>query len=239
MGAVNSLHNQADRSDGEQGVWYSGELQRLAHTICQDPLYKLDFSMTIADPTLEDCPLVACSIGFSALTGYAIQEIVGKSCRFLLNGVPQDLIDQKARSRARSYCNDVRQNVTPNGPREQLPDGLKKTWGSLSSGELICVQTNARKSGELFKNMFYLRQVSLDDNLLIVGLQARLSENMEVNMSELQKVCKKAFGSLDSNMSSIERVFAARFWYEAPMRRQFNEAPSSKQALYQEGVDCF
>lgn len=37
-------------------------------------VYDLEFSVTVADPTQPDCPLVACSTGFTELTGYSVQD---------------------------------------------------------------------------------------------------------------------------------------------------------------------
>jgi hypothetical protein len=225
MGAIESLHDVANASPAdpqEPNISLSQELQRLVDTIQSEPLYKMTFSLTVADPKLEDCPLIACSIGFSELTGYTVQEIVGRSCRFLLNGVPPELIDQETRMKARSFCAALQGGHQYDGQREGVPDGMEKPWVGLAEGEMICVQTNARKTGELFRNMFYLREIDLEDNVLIVGLQAGLSEDLEedIPISELQDICKKAFVSLDANMSTVEHALASRFWFSAPMRRQ-------------------
>jgi two-component system, cell cycle sensor histidine kinase and response regulator CckA len=39
--------------------------------------------LVITDPVQPDNPIVYASNGFCALTGYAIEEIVGRNCRFL------------------------------------------------------------------------------------------------------------------------------------------------------------
>jgi hypothetical protein len=209
MGAVNALHDSANTPEGQDGLYLSAELQRLADTISKDPLYNLAFSVTIADPKLPDCPLIACSIGFSELTGYSVQEIVGRSCRFLLDGVPPELICQDTRMKARSYCSSMG------------CDDEDNEWKKSHNGELICVQANARKTGELFRNMFYLREVEIDDTPLIIGLQAGLSDEQSQEIPELQKFCQSAYDKLNSNMSILEKELAAQFWYSAPMRRCF------------------
>merc|ERR1712046_78734 len=81
----------------------------------------------------------------------------------------------------------------------------------------ICVQTNARKSGELFRNMFYLKQVELDENSFILGLQAGVPEeyDIDISMNELEAWCQSAFFRLEENMVAIEQVLAERFWYAA------------------------
>lgn len=198
------------------------ELQSLVDGVNLDGLCHLGFSITVADPSQPDCPLVACSAGFTELTGYSVQEIVGRNCRFLLNGVPQNLIDDGTRMRCRSLCMDSSQGREYTGEGHQLPAGLQKPFFRLPKGEMICVQTNARKSGELFRNMFYLKQVQLDEKHFILGLQAGLPEEFDLNMSlhDLENSCQLALFQLEENMTMMEHILAKEFWYSAPMRRQ-------------------
>ena len=64
----------------------SFQLQDIVDAISQhDELLRLDLSVTVADPLQQDCPLIACSNGFTELTGYSVTEIVGRNCRFLLS----------------------------------------------------------------------------------------------------------------------------------------------------------
>jgi PAS domain S-box-containing protein len=39
--------------------------------------------VTLADPDLEDCPLIYANKAFEKLTGYSQSEIIGHNCRFL------------------------------------------------------------------------------------------------------------------------------------------------------------
>ena len=39
--------------------------------------------MVLSDPHLPDCPMIAANPAFAALTGYRMEEIVGRNCRFL------------------------------------------------------------------------------------------------------------------------------------------------------------
>jgi hypothetical protein len=201
----------------------SNELQKAIDMVCIQSVQELEFSVTIADPSLPDCPLVACSAGFTELTGYAVQDVVGRNCRFLLNGVPLDLIDNEVRMQCRSYCLAAFQGEDyRGGVSDKLSSGFQKPWPDLSAGEIMCVQTNARKSGELFRNMFYLKQVELDDNCYILGLQAGLPDGLEQKLSldELAQRCKFTAASLSENMTAIEQILARQFWYSASMRRQ-------------------
>jgi hypothetical protein len=217
MGDANSHHNSDHDAVSplkspvvdhvEKNTRFSKDLQDILDT-CQDPLYHLQFSFTMADPMQEDCPIIACSMGFSELTGYSVPEIVGKNCRFLLDGVPYDLIDQETRMKARTFCGVMREDV------------------ALSRGKLICVQTNATKCGKLFRNMFYMMEIVLDDNKCVVALQAELSEDLEEDISKLQDVCQQVFQSLDKNMSVVHSLLASQFWFSAPLRRELDDLDS-------------
>ena len=43
----------------------------------------LYFSFVITDPTLPDNPIVYASQGFLILTGYPLEQVLGRNCRFL------------------------------------------------------------------------------------------------------------------------------------------------------------
>jgi len=202
----------------------SVQLQQAVDALSLKEVLGIEFSVTLADPKIPDCPLVACSIGFSKLTHYNLEEIIGKNCRFLLDGVPLHFIDESIRFKSRAFCRAAVDGFGTKEWDEDLPDGLKqeKPFLKLSSGELLCVQTNARKSGELFRNMFYLKTVELDEEEFIVGLQAGLDEDFDgegVQGQDLRDACAQAFGRLDKNMSAVERVLASCFCYSSAMRR--------------------
>lgn len=173
----------------------SDELQNAVDSFCIDEVRALGFSMVIADPAQPDCPLVACSAGFEKMTGYSVGEIVGRNCRFLQRGVPEELLDFEARRACRSFCEDIKQ----------------------PTGDVLCVQTNARKTGELFRNLFKLKHVELDDSMYIVGLQAELQQDLN---DDIEEKLQLAFDALENNMSIIEQVLAKEFWYTASMSRQ-------------------
>lgn len=180
----------------------------------QDHLADLAFSFTIADPNLEGCPLVGCSAGFKTLCGYEMDEIIGRNCRFLVDPVPKELINQGVRRFSREYCkavlDGVEYRIEPQHMEPWMPPSRPHEDG------LFCVQTNARKNGSLFKNMFYLKRVELNDKPYIVGLQSELEGGNVMMVDACHKACKV----LDDNMSNVEQVLAARFWLSSGMRRQ-------------------
>merc|ERR1719353_1628301 len=197
-------------------------LQEAVNMFNMPELNDLKFSVTVADPRQADFPLVACSSGFSDLTGYHLQEIVGRNCRFLLNGVPQSYINEQTRFRSRDFCTAVSQGTEYDSCNEVLPQGVGPCGHGLPKGELICVQINATKTGELFRNMFYMKQVWLDDKPFILGLQAGIPEEYEdeTEVQELQRKCQLAWKRLGEHMSTMEEVLSSLFWYVGSMRRQ-------------------
>lgn len=77
----------------------------------------VDTGVTIADPTLDDCPLIYANKAFTDTTGYSFEESVGKNCRYL-RGDNHDqegsLIAREAISKGKS-CNVPLKNYTKDG----------------------------------------------------------------------------------------------------------------------------
>jgi len=48
-----------------------------------DHIMDMKHTFCVSDPALPDCPVVFCSDGFLALTGYERDEVLGRNCRFL------------------------------------------------------------------------------------------------------------------------------------------------------------
>jgi len=70
-------------------------------------LSSFEFSLTLADPKLPDCPLVGCSTGFTKLVAYSMDEIVGRNRRFLIDPVPPHKINNKVRRQAKDFCEAI------------------------------------------------------------------------------------------------------------------------------------
>lgn len=67
----------------------------------------LRHTFVVADATLPDCPLVYVSEGFSKMTGYPAEEILGHNCRFLQGeGTDPKSVDQirEAVRRGKTLC---------------------------------------------------------------------------------------------------------------------------------------
>lgn len=180
----------------------------------ESDLGQLQFSFTIADPNIDGCPLIGCSTGFGELCGYDFHDIVGRNCRFLVDPVPMEFVNPTARRIAREFCLAVME-----GREYRIEDAEREAWmpeARPSDDGVFLIQTNARRDGTLFKNMFYLKQMGLDDKEYIVGLQSEVDEECSESVAAAHKACK----ILDHNMFKLEKLLASKFWLYTSMRRQ-------------------
>jgi len=188
-------------------------------------LGRLKFSFTIADPGIEGCPLIGCSAGFAELCGYNFDEIVGRNCKFLVDPVPPELVDSGARRLAREFCAAVAE-----GRDYRVPSADRRPWmpeGKPHEDGIFLVQTNARKDGSLFRNMFYLKPMGIEERNYIVGLQTSLDEGDAEVMAAAHGACE----TLDKNMIELEKLLAGKFWIYTSMRRQVNACDESSYGL--------
>nr|AML77322.1 putative LOV domain-containing protein [Ptilidium ciliare var. pulcherrimum] len=110
----------------------------------KDALASFQLAFLVCDATHHDYPILYASAGFTTMTGYSADEIVGKNCRFL-QGADTD----------RSEIAKV---------REVLKNG------SIFTGTLL----NYKKDGTPFWNLLTLSPIKDDDGKVIkyIGMQA-------------------------------------------------------------------
>lgn len=184
----------------------------------------LEFSFTIADPLLDDCPLIGCSQGFTKLCGYELQDIVGRNCRFLVEGVPPELIDSDTRKQTKDFCESVRRGKEYRRP---VTTSDRDSWmpQDRPSNEILAMQTNVRKDGTHFNNMFYMKVIGLSKNLgkerpYIVGLQSELTEGKE----DLERLAKNV-KQLEDKMVKVMGELAGLFFMQSNISRQLHATP--------------
>ena len=57
----------------------------------------------ISDPRLPDNPIIACNTAFCALTGYAVEDVVGRNCRFLSGPATEPWLTEEIRRGVREH----------------------------------------------------------------------------------------------------------------------------------------
>mmetsp|Transcript_17606 Transcript_17606/g.56367 ORF Transcript_17606/g.56367 Transcript_17606/m.56367 type:complete len:472 (+) Transcript_17606:43-1458(+) len=144
-------------------------------------------SVTLADPGLDDCPLIGCSEGFEALTGYSAQEVVGRNCRFLSRGRAVDPAMRRA-----------------------LRDAVR------TGEEFIGVLPNVRKSGEHFSNLLRLTATVVRGKRYVVGVQADVTgvdfdRGNPMHVEALRSAARRIFsGAIDAWVQIQAREFYIR-----------------------------
>lgn len=128
-------------------------------------------SVSLADPSLYDCPLIGCSDGFETLTGYSKSEVVGRNCRFLNERMP---MEPKTRQALRSA----------------IADGT----------EFIGILPNVRKNGEKFRNFLHMTSVNVGGHRYIVGIQSDVTDvDLDLtdacHLDDLRQVAEKIFSA--------------------------------------------
>ncbi|MCW8087252.1 ATP-binding protein [Sabulicella glaciei] len=114
--------------------------------------------ITVADPSLPDCPLVFVNPAFSRITGYAADEVLGRNCRFLQGaGTEREALLQLRRAIA-----------------ERKPVTVELT--------------NHRKDGRRFVNELRMAPVLAPDGRLVafVGIQHDISARRRAERSALK-----------------------------------------------------
>jgi len=136
------------------------DIQQVMPSAMQAAMQECSFSVSIGDPRADDCPLVAVSDQFEALTGYSREEIIGKNCRFLSRNCP---IGEQDHCALRDAC--------------------------LKGTPFCKIIVNRRKSGDLFLNLLDLRGITVARNVrtreelwFLVAIQADVTylDNQEL-----------------------------------------------------------
>lgn len=177
----------------------------VAEHMCED-VRLADFccSVCLADPLLKDCPLVAVSEGFEELTGYNCLDAIGRNCRFLSYGVPKHLRDEETSERLRAYTL-LAMSDDPFSIAEQhvSPPSWAPDQGVHSAAYFR--RWNRRSDGELFQNLFVLRQIWLGRRPLILALQTRFEGDAADWLApRLDLLCKDLSKSIMDYSADLE-----------------------------------
>lgn len=150
---------------------------------------RMDCSVTLADPSLPDYPLIDCSEGFERLTGYARSEVVGRNCRFLSQGA---CVSPRTRARLRE--------------------------AAILGAEFIGVLPNRRKGGKPFRNLLHMTTMYVAGRRYLLGVQADathvVEERMEAGHAALiQRVADRIFSA---NFDACVQIEAHEFRVRLP-----------------------
>ncbi len=169
---------------------------------------EIECGVTIADPNLDDTPLIYANAAYERMTGYSRAELLGRNCRFLQG----DLRDQPGIR--------IMRNALARGT------------------DCTAVVTNFRKNGESFDSRVKLRAIRTNDGTLshVIGIQLDVSK--EQSALELLARQKRRYESMIDAQSGYAWLMnaegglieAPRKWLELAGSSSSSE-PSSLSAI--------
>jgi PAS domain S-box-containing protein len=193
------IHDITDRHEQQQ------ELQLL-----QQAIDDADVSITLADPSQSDEPLVYVNTAFEEMTGYPPKETLGRNCRFLQG---EDTDPQKAATLREAINNEESVSVELRNYRK---DGTE-FWSRVTvtpiyddNGQLVRylgtqedVTTRKERERELKAERRFIRQAidGLDDLFYVIDTDGRLRR--------WNNTCNEVTGYDDSELADMQvnRVF--------------------------------
>jgi hypothetical protein len=147
------------------------------------------FSVSIADPSQPDVPLVAISPAFEKMTGYKCEEVVGKNCRFLNHDCGTSF---EMRHKLRRSCQT----------------------GRPYTGVL----QNRGKSGDLFWNLLDLCGLTVakdvvtgEDIWYLVGIQSNVSSLVDQEGKLKEEIQEKHHKELQAVAEHLRKELQAEF----------------------------
>lgn len=131
-------------------------------------LDNIDAPAILVDAQCRDFPIVGISRGFHEMSGWDIQEVKGKNCRMMFEGVPSATISRSSRKNIANFCNMCRL------------EGIEEL------SECHAVQPNARRDGSHFINLFLLGLCKVNGRQFILGVQRDLGKGLLMQMKRDQ-----------------------------------------------------
>jgi serine/threonine protein kinase len=165
-------------------------------------------SLTITDPSVDECPLIACSIGFVKMYGCELNEVLGDTCRASPFGVaiPDEEINHDAKKQTLEFMNAVKLGEDCRRPSGELESCMSE---ADMAKEMIVQQKDARKDGTLFDHVVYRRVFapSCDEKPYVVGLHAEVGEDGDAEKMELMQKLKGVGSTMETMKSALEENF--------------------------------
>ena len=140
----------------------------------------------IADATQPDMPVVYVNPAFEAITGYPMQEMLGRNCR-MLQSPPSGQTIHASHSSQSDQTNEATRSSIRHAIREQR--------------EVLTVLRNFRKDGTPFWNELYLSPIRNADGKVthFVGIQSDVTARIDVEAALRESEKLAAVGRLASS----------------------------------------
>ncbi|CEM06647.1 unnamed protein product [Vitrella brassicaformis CCMP3155] len=142
----------------------------------------LTFCAALADPTLDDCPLVVVSSSFCRLTGYSPWELLTDQLG-LLEALEHQDTDVDAQLAVYTYVDSLLQSNRRHGLKDKK--------------DFVTTLLSRRKDGSSFENLLVLRPASMRGRLFLVALCADVtSKRFSLQPADLRHAIQSAVHEL-------------------------------------------
>lgn len=154
----------------------------------------------LADVECADCPLIGVSQGFTNLTGFKRDQLLGRNCRVMHCAVPEVAISKSVRKNLRDFCRMCRM----------------KRLSHIS--EVTSLQPNARKDGSQFVNFFLVGLVHVYNRPYLLGVQRSVGDGLFVTLNahlleQITEAARNSFKQLRAKLCGVEPAIAAPLPY--------------------------
>ena len=170
--ANENLRRRFVNSDSQSNL--SNNLLKKLAPLKELAMDSLEEGVTIADFTHPLQPLVFANQGFTEITGYTVDESVGKNCRFL------------------------------QGPETEPEVVRKIKYAVMNGHSITCRLKNYRKNGEMFINNLSLKPIRNDDDKVThyVGIQSDVTSLVDAENAEIEALKRVAVANAATESKS-------------------------------------
>jgi len=176
----------------------AGSDEAAGEPVWRSSLARIDFPFVIADPAEKRCPLRGWSQSFLDLTGLETKQALGRNLLSTDSGL---LAEAKKAYTALSHAAHQGKFCQ----KGNLLFGVEHEM-RIADGELAFVDRGQEA-------VVFLKQVELDDRMLIIGVLEPFSEAQVA----------ATFDTLGKHLDAAVKILASDFFYSAPPRRQVAE----------------
>ena len=162
------LRTSTSSANANQTALSNNLLRKLA-PLKELAMDSLEEGVTIADFTHPLQPLVFANQGFTEITGYTVDETVGKNCRFL------------------------------QGPETEPEVVRKIKYAVMNGLSITCQLKNYKKNGEMFINNLSLKPIRNENSVVThyVGIQSDVTKIVDSQNAEIEALKRVAIANGD------------------------------------------
>ena len=167
------LRTSASSANANETALSNNLLRKLA-PLKELAMDSLEEGVTIADFTHPLQPLVFANQGFTEITGYTVDETVGKNCRFL------------------------------QGPETEPEVVKKIKHAVMNGLSITCQLKNYKKNGEMFINNLSLKPIRNEDSVVThyVGIQSDVTKIVDSQNAEIEALKRVAIANAATESKS-------------------------------------